>query len=66
MKSLHECDFKESDYTVTSLLLCTNNVKYDADGRPRIPFMAKAVFRENYQVIKNLGYEVRIAKMEKV
>jgi uncharacterized protein (TIGR04141 family) len=56
--------FKASDYTVTFLLLCTNKVKYEADGRPRIPFMAKAVFMDNCRVIKNLGYKVRLS-MEK-
>lgn len=58
--------FKSSDYTVTFLLLCTDKVKYEDDGRPRIPFMAKAVLSENYRVIRNLGYEVRLAKMKKV
>ena len=60
-----EPGFKEKDYTVTFLLLCGNKVKFEKDGRPKIPFMAKAVFRENCQVIKNLGYEVRLASMKK-
>jgi len=61
-----EPGFKVGDYTVTFLLLCTGKVKYEADGKPKIPFMAKAVFRENCQVIKNLGYEVRLAWKTKV
>lgn len=56
--------FKPQDYTVTFLFLCSNAAKIDADGRPRIPFLAKAVFRENCMVIEGLHFHVTLASMK--
>lgn len=58
--------FMPQDYTVTFLLLCPKDAKTDTDGRPKIPFMAKAVFRENCRVIKGLQFNVRIASLKMI
>lgn len=55
--------FNPNDYTVTFLLLCSENSKYYPDGRPKIPFLARAVFRENCSVISGLRFNVRLAYM---
>lgn len=58
--------FKPKDYTITFLFLCSNDAKIADDGQPKIPFLAKAVFRENCMVIKGLQFDVRIASMKAV
>ena len=55
--------FNPNDYTVTFLLLCSDSSKYLPDGRPKIPFLARAVFRENGTVISGLRFNVRLAYM---
>lgn len=56
-----EPGFKPEDYTVTFLILCSGEKKIDTDGRPKIPFLAKAVFKENCTIINGLGYKVTLA-----
>lgn len=56
-----EPGFKPEDYTVTFLILCSDGKRIDGEGRPRIPFLAKAVLKENYTIIKGLGYNVTLA-----
>lgn len=56
-----ESGFNTNNYTVTFLILCSNKSKIDTDNRPKIPFLAKAVFKENYSVITGLGYKVALA-----
>lgn len=58
--------FAPEDYTVTFLLLCSEGTKYEKDGRPKIPFMARAVFREQFLTIKGLGFNVTLASMNSV
>lgn len=55
--------FNPNDYTVTFLLLCSENTKYYPDGRPKIPFLARAVFRENGMAISGLRFNVKLAYM---
>lgn len=56
-----EPGFKPMDYTVTFLILCSDEKRIEADGRPKIPFLAKAVFKENCAIINSLGYKVALA-----
>lgn len=58
--------FDPKQFTVTFLLLCKNDKSVDTDGRPIIPFLAKAVFRENSMVIERHGFKVSLASMKKV
>ena len=59
-------DFDPNQYTVTFLMLCKNDKSVDTDGRPIIPFLAKAVFRENCMVIERHRFNVSLASMKKV
>lgn len=52
-----------SDYKVTFLILCKDHDRIDANGRPKIPFLAKAVFKENITAIRNMGYYVTIVAL---
>ena len=56
-----EPGFKPDDYTVSFLILCSDGKRIDGDGRPKIPFLAKAVFKEDYAIITGLGYHVTLA-----
>lgn len=68
-KEHKDCDFsilpgfKPKDYTVTFLLLCSSNTKLYDKNHPKIPFMARAVFHEQYSVITRLGFKVSLASM---
>lgn len=68
-KEHKDCDFsilpgfKPKDYTVTFLLLCSSNTKMYDKNHPKIPFMARAVFHEQYSVITGLGFKVSLASM---
>lgn len=56
-----EPGFNPRDYTVTFLILCSDKTKINADGRPQIPFLAKAVFKEQYAIINGLRFNVSLA-----
>lgn len=56
--------FDARQYTVVFLMLCMEDRNVDAQGRPLIPFFAKAVFKDVSQAITNLGFKVRIAGMK--
>lgn len=56
-----EPGFKPEDYTVTFLILCSDKNRIGTDGRPKIPFLAKAVFKENCAIINGLRYKVTLA-----
>lgn len=53
--------FSSRDYTVTFLILCMREDRIDNKGRPIIPFLAKAVFKENGTAIENLGFKLALA-----
>lgn len=60
-----ESEFKPADYTVTFMILCSDKTKIESDGRPKIPFLAKAVLKENYGIINGLRFKVALACLEK-
>lgn len=56
-----EPGFEPGSYIVTFLILCSDKKRIDTDGRPKIPFLAKAVFKENCAIINGWGYKVSLA-----
>lgn len=57
--------FDARQYSVVFLMLCKDGGDIDDEGRPRIPFFAKAVFKDVFQSITSLGFKVRIAGLKR-
>ncbi|MDD6053617.1 MAG: TIGR04141 family sporadically distributed protein [Bacteroidales bacterium] len=58
-------DASAQDYSIIYILLCDSS-KIDSDGRPKIPFFSKAVFKEVYEALEAKGVSSSIMAIKKV